>query len=648
MRISAVNRHYSIETFLAINKQKSPLNNLCGDFLRSSSDKPIPFYILASNTLNMFKHLVLFAIVSITFGSFAQEISYNLKMEKPQNHYFNVEMQLKDFKEKEIHVKLPIWAPGSYLAREFAKNTNLVTATDENGKVLPVQKTDKNTWNIKKGKAKNVTVRYDIYAFELTVRTSFLDLTHGFVSGSGVFMYVENHKDLKGELTVFPYRDFSRITTALPRANEEIASDGPQKYRFTNYDHLVDCPIEIGNQDLFDFTAAGVKHHVAIYGPGNYDVEALKTDMAKVVEAATGVFGQNPNKEYTFIIHNVVDGQGGLEHTNSTVLSVNRWTYSGSDYVGFLKLVAHEYFHLWNVKRIRPEALGPFDYDNENYTTLLWVMEGFTSYYEKLILLRAGYYTELEFLNSMFGSLNYVEGSVGARVQPVSHASFDAWIKAYRPNENSSNTTMTYYSRGSVIAMLLDAMIIKESKGKQCLDHFMQHMYSKYFEGKKRGFSDVEFKSELEDFIGVNLDDFYANFIDGTKIPDYNAYLSPVGLRVANVGTPAPDAGVTTRNSGGKVIISNIRSGSAAEDAGLSVNDEIIGCNNFRVDKGDFDSFLSGLAPGEEINILFAREDRLFGTDLIMTEYDRPRFEYAVIEGDKNAEKLFQFWLGKK
>ncbi len=569
-------------------------------------------------------------------------------MERPQSHYFNLEMELSNFKEKELNVKMPIWAPGSYLAREFAKNLNLVTAKDENGKLLQVKKTDKNTWNVQKGKAKKVIVSYDVYAFELTVRTSFLDLTHGFVSGSGIFMYVEGKKDLSGTVVVNPYKDFTKITTALLPAKEGVTSDGIQEFQFKNYDHLVDCPIEIGNQEEFDFKAAGINHHVAIYGPGNQDIEQLKIDMANVVEAATGVFGQNPNDQYTFIIHNVVDGQGGLEHTNSTVLSVNRWTYSGNDYKGFLKLVAHEYFHLWNVKRIRPVELGPFDYDNENYTSLLWVMEGFTSYYEKLILLRAGYYNDQEFIGSMFGSLNYVEGSTGARVQPVSHASFDAWIKAYRPNENSSNTTASYYSRGSVIAMILDAMMIKESGGKQSLDNFMRHMYSKYFEDKQRGFSESEFNKELEDFIGVNLDDFYADFIDGTEIPDYNAYLSPVGLDVSYVGQAVPDAGVSTRSSGGQVIVRNIRSDSAAEDAGLSVNDEIIGCNGYRVDNETFNAILNGLTAGESMEILFAREDQLFSTQLVMTNYEKPRFEYMVNTKNPETEKLYKFWLGKR
>ncbi|MFO0496149.1 MAG: M61 family metallopeptidase, partial [Flavobacteriia bacterium] len=424
-----------------------------------------------------FKFIISAFSILLSYVSFGQSINYRLKMEKPQNHYFQVEMELTDFKENEVTVKMPVWAPGSYLVREFSKNVDLVKAKDEKGQVLAVNKKTKNAWVILKGAAKKVIVSYEVYAFELSVRTSFLDLTHGFVSGSGVFMYLDGHQELAGQLTVVPFKDFAKVSSALPKSAESVAADGVQSFVFKNYDQLVDCPIEIGNQEVFTFKAAGVLHTVAIYGAGNYNVDRLKSDMAKIVETATGVVGENPNKEYTFIIHNVVDGQGGLEHSNSCTLSVNRWTYSDAEYLGFLSLVAHEYFHLWNVKRIRPIELGPFNYDEENYTSLLWVMEGFTTYYDELLLVRAGYTDDTDYLQKLQGTVNYVEGSVGARVQPVAHASFDAWIKAYRPNENSSNTTMTYYSRGQMLAALIDVMIISKYDGKKCLDHFLQQLY---------------------------------------------------------------------------------------------------------------------------------------------------------------------------
>ncbi len=592
----------------------------------------------------MLKYSIYTLISFFAFISWGQTIKYNLKMEKPQNHYFQVEMELNDFPSEEIDVKMPIWAPGSYLAREFAKNVNLVLAYDENGKELAVKKTNKNTWKITKGNAKKVKVNYEVYAFELTVRTSFLDLTHGFVSGSGVFMYVDGFKEKGGTLEVFPYKTFGVITTALKEKGEGVTADVSTVFEFDNYDHLVDCPLEIGNQSVFSFTASGIKHTVAMYSYGNFDVEQLKIDMAKVVEGSTKVFGENPNQDYTFIIHNVVDGQGGLEHSNSTVLSVNRWTYSGPKYSDFLKLVAHEYFHLWNVKRIRPVELGPFNYDEENYTSLLWVMEGFTSYYEKLILMREGIYTPEKFLASMFSSLNYIEGSVGARVQPVSHASFDAWIKAYRPNENSSNTTMSYYSGGSIKAMMLDIMIIEKYNGEKCLDDFMRVLYQKYYKEKNRGFSETEFKDELANFLGQNMDEFYHKYIDGTEIPDYKALFAKIGLDVKYAGQPLPSIGIGMKDSGGKTIVTSVRSGSAAEEAGISVNDEIIGCNGIRADKASLESYFSNLRTGEIIDLLFAREDQLFSTEVKVTTYEQPRFDYEISKAT-TKNKLYNYWL---
>jgi predicted metalloprotease with PDZ domain len=579
--------------------------------------------------------------------SFAQDVKYKLKMPKPQDHYYHVEMELTDFGSGELDVVMPIWTPGSYLAREFAKNVNLVRAFDENGNILDVKKMDKNSWRIFKGNATKIRINYEVYAFELSVRTSFLDLSHGFVSGSGVFMFVRGFEKNPGELEIYPYFEFDVITTALKEKDEGIVRDGFKTYKYDSYDHLLDCPIEIGNQEVFTFEASGLEHTVSMYGFGNYDIARLQKDMANIVESSTNVFGQNPNKDYTFIIHNVANSQGGLEHTNSTVLSVNRWAYEGPKYIDFLKLVAHEYFHLWNVKRIRPIELGPFDYSNENYTSQLWVMEGFTSYYEKLILLRAGYYTEDEFLKKMFSSLNYIEGSTGARVQPVAHASFDAWIKAYRPNENSHNTTASYYSRGAVIAMMLDAKMIKKHNGKKGLDAFMQGLYEKYFKGQNRGFTEDEFKQELEHFLGENLDQFYNDYINGTKIPDYNAVFSEIGLLVEYIGKPKPSVGISMVETDGKTKVSRIRSGSAAEDAGISVNDELIGCNGIRINKNRLESYFKSVSVGEAINLLFSRDNLLYSKEIIVTEYEQPRFKYRI-KTDRNNVKLFNFWLRKE
>lgn len=574
-----------------------------------------------------------------------QKINYKLKMPNPQSHYFEVEMILEGFKEKQLELKMPVWAPGSYLVREFSKNVNQVLAFDENKTAIKTIKTAKNTWQLQNAsKGKKIIIKYEVYAFELSVRTSFLDLTHGFVSGSGVFMYVNSHQQLPGQLEIIPYYEFKVISTALPLSTISISSDGSKVFDFLNYDHLVDCPIEIGNQVEFQFMASGVKHTVAMYGDGNFDVDKLKVDMPKVIEAETQVFGENPNKDYLFIVHNVVDGQGGLEHMNSTTLSVNRWSYSGADYLGFLNLVAHEYFHLWNVKRFRPIELGPFDYDKENYTSLLWVMEGFTSYYDELIMRRAGLMSQEEFISKVQNSINYVEGSVGSRVQSVAHASFDAWIKAYRPNENSSNTTMTYYSRGQIIAAVFDLMIIDKYKGKKCLDDFMRYVYVKYAKELKRGITDQEFKQELEKFLEMDLAIFYAKYIDGTEIIPYAEYFSKVGIDVIYSGSKKPSFGASVRQEGGNVMVKNVRSGSSAEMAGISVNDEIIACNGFRFNQGSLESTMNALKENEKVELLLSRDDILFSVNVKIAAFEKPYFTFTTTKNeDKKA--LRNYWL---
>lgn len=571
----------------------------------------------------------------------AQKVDYKLSMQSPSSHYFQVEMELSDFKEKELEVKMPIWAPGSYLAREFAKSVDMVVATDQNGNKLEVDKTTKNTWVIKKGKASKVRVNYEVYAFELSVRTSFLDMSHGYVNGTSMFMYVGGHKDISGNLRVVPHKEFRKITTALKKSGDDVSEEGTL-YKYDNYDQLVDCPIEIGNQIEFEFTAGGTRHNVAMYGTGNYHIPTLKEDMAKIVESCTSVFGENPNKEYTFIIHNTVDGGGGLEHTNSTTLNVNRWTYSGDDYIGFLSLVAHEYFHLWNVKRIRPIELGPFNYDEENYTSLLWVMEGFTSYYDELILRRAGYYTEKEYMNKLIGTINYVENYPGVRVQPVSHASHDAWIKSYRPNENSRNTTISYYSKGQVLAASIDMMIIDAYKGKKSLDDFMQILYNKYYKKKNRGFTEDEFKSELSGFVKQDLTEFYKKYIDGVEAIPFGDFFKKVDVTLASKDVMKNNIGVSV-NSKGEVRF--VGRNSDGEKANINVHDEIISVDGYRMKGTDANSYFKILNKGDEVEVIYARDEMMKSTIIKTTE--KKTISFKLKDFDLHSKK-FKYWLRKQ
>ena len=594
----------------------------------------------------------LFSIILLLwlpFGLKATKLTYHLSMPQPNTHYFAVKIAVTENQAQTQEFKLPVWTPGSYLVREFSKNLNQVRAIDANGKELQVLKKTKNAWEVSCNGANSYTVFYEVYAFELSVRTPYLDNTHGFVPGAAVFMYTEETRNQQGLLKVYPHASFKKVSTAL--APIDFKSDGGtmakteigvQSFIFNDYDQLVDCPIEIGNQQEFSFTAAGVRHRVAMYGEANYNVSELQRDMAKVVEAATGVFGSNPNKDYLFIVHNVSEGQGGLEHMNSCVLSVSRWSYTGSNYLGFItNLVAHEYFHLWNVKRIRPIELGPFNYDQECYTSLLWVMEGITSYYDELLLRRAGFYTPAEFISKLQGQINYVEGSPGSRVQPVAHASFDAWIKAYRPNENSGNTTMTYYSRGAVLGAVLDAFLIQKSKAKQSLDGFMQVLYNKYALELKRGFTEQEFEQELSNYCGEDMRSFFTNYVNGTQIIPYQKYFEPLGIKVQDQTNTLTNFGAALEP--GEILkVRTVRSGSAAEDAGICVGDEILGCDGYRINKTDLENKYNNLQPGVSIELLLSRDGKLFSTKCVMKTYAKPQFSLQI--KDANAPLLL-YWL---
>jgi predicted metalloprotease with PDZ domain len=441
--------------------------------------------------------LILFMDTSVVRAAGAVQIYYNVTFPEAQAHYADIEMKISGINQPSLELKMPVWTPGSYLIREFSKNIESFSVTAGN-KNLPAPKGRKNAWKINTAGISAITVKYRVYCFEISVRTAFVDVSHAFLSTTGIFIYPDKMLNLPSTIHIEPYKGWANVSTSL-----EMVKDNPFTRHAPNYDILFDSPIEVGNQDVFGFDAAGVKYEVAMCGGGNYDKERLKKDMAKIVETETAVYGENPNKRYVFIVHNYARGGGGLEHLSSTTLGGSRDNYATeAGYRNFLSLVAHEHFHLWNVKRLRPIALGPFDYDNENYTTNLWIAEGFTAYYQNLVLRHAGLYTTDEFLNAVSGQINTVENQPGAKIQSLAESSYDSWIKAYRPNENSVNNSISYYDKGATVALLLDLEIIKQSKGKYSLNDVMKYMYNTYYKLKKRGYTDVEFKEGFEKFAG--------------------------------------------------------------------------------------------------------------------------------------------------
>jgi predicted metalloprotease with PDZ domain len=581
----------------------------------------------------------LFIVIFFSMAGRSQvKINFEISFVEPQAHYAEVEMNISGLLKDFVDVKMPVWAPGSYLVREFAKSVEGFSATAA-GKMVKVEKVRKNAWRIYTAKAANIKIKYRVYAFETSVRTPFIDDTHAFLSSTGIFMYPDGLLKLPSTVVIKPFKTWSKVSTGLePVAGKTFT------YTASNFDILFDSPIEVGNQDIFDFTAAGVKHEVAMYGGGNYDKEKLKVDMAKVVEQATAIYGENPNKHYTFIVHNFSAGGGGLEHLNSTVLGASKNGYATErGYEGFLGLVAHEYHHLWNVKRLRPVALGPFDYDNENYTTNLWVAEGFTSYFENKFMLRAGFKSPEETAQALLTNIATVTNTQGSKIQSAAEASYDAWIKNYRPNENSSNTSISYYSKGEVIGTLMDLEIANATKGAKSLDNVMHDMYAEYYKKLGRGYTDAEFKAMVEKISGISFTAFWKKYVNGTDPIEYQKYFAYAGIDVKdeNAGTSVPYLGVASKKVEGNIVVSSVSRNSAAWDGGLNFNDVLISVDGILIDSAlERMPVIASHKVGDEITVTVKRDGVLKDLKLILKA--NPNLKLVATMNSNSTEAQLQ------
>ncbi len=567
-------------------------------------------------------------------------ITYHLSMPNPNTHYFEVEMDVDllnstyTFQNTSfIDFKLPVWTPGSYLVREYAKNIEGFAAFSDNN-VLKSSKIDKNTWRIVKEKNTSLRIKYKVYAYELTVRTSFLDDSHGYANGASVFMYIPQLMNEKYALQIIPHDSFEKISLALPL----IAKN---KYEVENYDLLVDSPIEIGNQEIIEFEAMGIKHTIANYSMDKlmYDKNKLIEDYKRVVTAASTVIGdKHPCKEYLFIIHHLPGIGGGLEHLNSTSCQTSPDVYQNVEkYIGFLGLIAHEYFHLWNVKRIRPKALGPFDYEKENYCNMLWVSEGFTAFYQEDILRRAGIIDESSFLRRCSIKIGTIENSPGNKVQSATEASWDAWIKFYRPNENSNNSTISYYTKGGVLAIVLNCIIIDATNGQKSLDDVFKLIWNTHYLQENRGFTDDEFLKACEKVAGINLKKFFDDHIYGTQTIDYKKYFNKIGINytseIANKNTPWFGAEIKNR------IVTRVEKESGSYENGINVNDEIISINEKIYNEPD--DFIKNKKVGEKIKVKVFRSGKVLDYSILLVQNPNIRIELKPNETNLIKYKRF-------
>lgn len=543
-----------------------------------------------------------------------ESVSFSVSMENPNNHYYHVYMVYKGPEASAINFKLPSWTPGYYFILDYAKNIVSFRAVTEDSNPLKWSKTTKNTWRVETGGSQQVHISYDVYAFRVSVAESFLDDGRAFIAPAGVFMYVEGKLDLPCTVTVMPYKNFSTISTGLDQVEGKTNS-----FYAPGFDILYDSPILTGNQELMTFDVQSIKHTIAIESPGEFDRQKIISDHKKMVESAVSFIGEIPYKHYTFIIMN--RGGGGLEHLNSMAVFTNTATFGQEPgYDRWMSFVAHEFFHLYNVKRIRPIELGPFDYDRENYTTMLWVSEGFTVYYEYLVLNRAGLMSRDRVLKELSSVIRSYENIPGRLFQSAAESSLDTWIQFFNRSENASNTTISYYDKGCAIGMLLDLAIRYESGNRKSLEDVMKHLYLAYYKEAKRGFTESEFRKACEDAAGKPLDEIFEIYVPTTSEVNYQKYLSCAGLKIDSEPKEASGAwlGIDTRMEGSNLVISRCEWNSPAYKAGLSPQDVINDINGEKATTELLNRISESGRPGDTISVTVTHRSKTNKTDIVL------------------------------
>ena len=590
---------------------------------------------------------------------------YAIRPADPAAHLFHVTCRVDQPDPAGQLFMLPAWIPGSYMIREFARNIVRITAL-AGGRKLDLEKLDKHTWRAAPAKGP-IELAYEVYAWDMSVRTAHLDASHGFFNGTSVFLLPIGLEHEPCTVDILPpagdaYAGWKVATGLSPARGTRRLGFGT--YQAADYDELIDCPVEMGTFELGRFEVLGVPHEIAITGRvPKLDMERLTADLARVCAAQVRLFEPRTKKapfsRYTFMTMAVGEGYGGLEHRNSTALLCRRdeLPFKGmkdttEGYRNFLGLASHEYFHSWNVKRIKPAAFVPYDLTQENYTRLLWAFEGFTSYYDDLMLVRAGLLTEKQYLETLEKTLTTVLQRTGRLKQSVADSSFDAWIKYYRADENAPNSVVSYYQKGALVGLALDLTLRGETKGRIGLDHVMRALWKRARDdgANYAGVAESEIVEVAEHVSGLALARRLREWTEGTRDPDFAALLAPFGIRYA--ARPAVDAphfallGVKTAGSGTDCRLAHVFDGSPAQRAGLSANDVLIALGGLRVTRTNLDSLLTRYATGDVVECLAFRRDELLRFEVKLAT--QPPLKYTLAVDDKaprGAQRLKAGWL---
>jgi len=591
-------------------------------------------------------------------------VRYAIRPAHPGAHLFHVTVTLDDPDPAGQRFLLPAWIPGSYMIREFARHIVRLTALASDRKVR-VDKLDKHTWRCARVDGP-LTVAYEVYAWDLSVRAAHLDDTHGFFNGTCVFLLPLGRATERCEVDILPpagrkYAAWKVITGLAPARQTKRGAFGT--YVAHDYDELIDCPVEMGTFALAEFNVLGTRHEIAITGRvPKLDLKRLTVDLAKVCEAQIRLFEPRtkkaPFEHYAFLTLALGEGRSGLEHRNSTALLCKRdglpftgMKDSTEAYRAFLGLASHEYFHSWNVKRIRPAAFVPYDLTQENYTRLLWAFEGFTSYYDDLLLARAGLLTDAQYFDALAQTMTTVMQHSGRLKQSLADSSFDAWIKYYRQDENSPNSVVSYYQKGALVALAIDLTIRSSTKGRKSLDDVMRLLWTRWRNSPAAypGVDEDEIIEAAETATSLKLARAIREWTEGTRDPDFAALLAPFGIICERrAALDQPHFALLGIKAAGRTEcrVTNVYDGSAAQDAGISGGDVLVALNGLRITPGSLDALLTRYQPGDTVELLAFRRDELMCFEVKLGAQPPPKFAVRPVpKAAKSVLALRQGWL---
>ena len=579
----------------------------------------------------------LIALACMPFFSFA-EVAYQLTIDQGTHHLGDVSITFPKSAQSHLDIQLPDWRTGRYEILNLANGVRLFNAEDQNGKALEWKKVDKNTWRVHFDEPTEVNIDYQVYANELGLRARHIDDSHAFIDASGFFMFSDSFRQepVSVELDV---PDTWRSVSGM--------AFGDNKHSFVakNYDVLLDSPIETGINELRKFEVDGRQYELVIWGEGNYDVALMLRDLKKLVKTGTLIWDDYPYQRYVFMVHATSGARGATEHLNSTIIQRHRDSFAKrDDYVAFISTAAHEFIHTWNVKNYRPAGLVPYDYTDINYSDLLWLAEGSTSYLEDYLLLSAGITTNQEYFKGLTRTINRHLNTPGREVQSAAQTSFDKWIN--QGGDHGKNYSTNIYSEGALVSMALDIDLLVKSDGKVSYKDVHRELYKQH--KLPNSFTSADVKAILKQLSGRDYTQWWAKHVDGPLNLDFDALLAQVGLEHARPSSAKTIASMDAiaKNSGEVLILNHVAREGAAWTAGLTPGDKIVAVNKHHVRKS-LNATLQSFSAGDKVTVDFIRRDKLMSTTLTLSRhYSKPKLVRAILNPSIRQAKLYKAWMG--